>query len=193
MDLLYCTVRAVLLLLNLAKILLETLLFSCCWWSLSACKTIQSLTLSVINIFNLSFYSSCFLFNCLLSFCYFMHCVHTNVITSQCWSCSNQFPSVELIRSSASISADHFCQHVVFGFGICLFLPPFFFFVAHSGRNVRADYQKQSSSHRMMVTFDKSDSAAEKKKKKSWFRKALFNSCLSASFHQRASAALREM
>lgn len=130
MDLLYCTVRAVLLLLNLAKILIETLLFSCCWWSLSACKTIQSLTLSVINIFNLSLYSSCFLFNCLLSFCYFMHCVHTNVITSQCWSCSNQFPSVELIRSSAAISADHFCQHVVFGFGICLFLPPFFFFLS---------------------------------------------------------------
>lgn len=120
--------------------------------------------LSLINIFNLSFYSSCFLFSCLVSFCYFMHCVHTNVITSQCWSCSNQFPSVELIRSSASISADHFCQHVVFGFGICLFLP-IIFFVAHSGRNVRADYQKQSSFHRIMVTFDKSDSAAAKQKK----------------------------
>lgn len=125
----------------------------------------KSVVLFLINIFILSFYSSCFLFNCFLSFCCFMHCVHTNVITSQCWSYSKQFPSVELIRSSASISADHFCQHVVWFRHLSVFAS--LFFVAHCGWSVRADYQKQSSSHRMMVTFDKSDSASAKKKKKS--------------------------
>lgn len=75
------------------------------------------------------------------------------------------------LRGTNTVVCGHICRSFlstccVWFRHLSVFASFFFFFVAHPGRNVRADYQKQSSSHRVMVTFDKSDSAAAKKKKK---------------------------
>lgn len=109
--------------LNVAKWLTERLMSSCCQWA-SACKIIHSFNLSDSSLI-FFFAKSVLLFVVSLNVClftsvhffyhiHFMYCVWTNIIVLQRRSCSNRYRSVELIRLSASTSANMLCLVLTF-------------------------------------------------------------------------------